>query len=226
MFVEPLEAGEDGVFDLGDPSVTATKGPKSSSEARAERTDPKAGEVGAIGMNDIEDSKDESPMNSPEGRQSHGDDRSAPAVVVPTETEGSDGVHEEQFGDAAEDIRLRSSHERMAGVTHSEEHAAAVEGTRGIPVDESPPRSDGPDAPSKDASTEEQAMGGTVNDLADGLANVRLPISSGRDHGEDESKIGNGDSDDEAEFHDALDSVGGTIKDALKAQQMKEMGNG
>lgn len=165
-------------------------------------------------------------MNSPEGRKSHGDDRPAPAVVVPTETEGSDGVHEEQFRDAAEDIRLRSSHERTAGVTHSEEHAAATEGTRGILKDESPLRSDVPDAPPKDTSIEGQAMGGTVNNLADGLANVQLPISSGRYDGEDESKMVNGDSDDEAEFHDALDSVGGTTKDALKAQEMKEMGNG
>lgn len=55
--------------------------------------------------------------------------------------------------------------------------------------------------------------------IATGLANVRLPMGYGRRHGEAV------DSDDEEQFHDALDSGAGMAKDAAKAKEMKEIGN-
>lgn len=62
----------------------------------------------------------------------------------------------------------------------------------------------------------------TTTVIAAGLANVRLPMGYDR-----QARLGGppADSDGEEEFHDAHDSGPGMAKDAIKAREMKEIGN-
>eukprot|EP00903_Cladosiphon_okamuranus_P007845 g7589.t1 len=180
---EPLEAGEDGTFDLGDPSP-----PPSPTKPVAIPAAP---------------------------TQDAADDSKAPAVQ-------NDLCGSPPITDDWEKVDLR-------GVTGNEEpfegFKDAIEmnpqqGTEtiGVASGEKKPASETP------GSRPSPREGQPATAIAAGLANVRLPMGYGRQEG----RLGGdlADSDGEDEFHDAQDSGPGMVKDAAKAREMKEIGNG
>lgn len=60
--------------------------------------------------------------------------------------------------------------------------------------------------------------------IAAGLSNVQLPMPFKR--WQLQGGLEEADSEGESEFHDAFDTVAGIAKDATKAREMKEAGNG
>eukprot|EP00752_Nemacystus_decipiens_P005325 g4829.t1 len=191
---EPLEAGEDGTFDLGDPSPppSPTKPvtipvARTQDAAGNDSEAPAAPESELSGSPPIADDWEKVDLQVVAG---NGSTAAGGTGSPPTEEPL------EEFKDAIE-IKPQSCTETSAGGG----------GVKGEPARPAP-------------SAERPA---TV--IAAGLASVRLPMGYDRREG----RLGEGDpadSDGEEEFHDAHDSGPGMVKDATKAREMKELGNG
>lgn len=88
--------------------------------------------------------------------------------------------------------------------------------TPGLPAKNVPP-----------AEPPETAEKPQMSYISAGLANVRLPMPRQRWKLDAViSEVEAEDTDGEGEFHDAYDTVAGLVKDAAKALEMKEAGNG
>lgn len=222
----PVEAGEDGTFDLGSPSPPTS--PAKPSQQAVPSTDDSskapAAESELCGSPPIKDdwekvdlngADDDGPPLAPETTSSQEAGRATPPPPPPEESledfkdafeANNDTVDQAGTGTKGAEGSGGSGVKGGKGEAGPGQAAAAVETSVCQPppiVDEQPPA----------------VAGKAESVIAMGLANVRLPIGYGRRHGEPE------DTDDEEQFHDAFDSGPGMVKDAAKAREMKETGN-
>ncbi|CAM9141046.1 unnamed protein product, partial [Scytosiphon promiscuus] len=229
---EPLEAGEDGTFDLGDPSPppSPTKPIKISRKQKASDPEVPAAESDACGSPPIKDDwekvdlkgvEEEPEVPPPTG---HCSEDALPLVPPPTPEEAL-----EDFQDAVETLKPHDGGTEQAGIEESAEGSAdggsvdtrTAAGTAAS--EQAGPMESSAFAPS---IAERPTAAERVTVMSPGLANVRLPMGYGR-HSE-QAVCSSGrpiDSDGEEEFHDAHDSGPGMVKDAAKAREMKEAGN-
>ena len=197
---EPLEAGDDGTFDLGDPSPPPSP------------TKPVAIPAPAPAQDAADDSKAPLAENEISGSPPIADDWEKVDLRGVT---GNDSLPaaEEQLDEFKDAIEMTQEAETSGGGSGAKEPEPASE--------ETPRRATGvePSGSQPSPSAEKPATA-----IAAGLANVRLPMGFHRQEG----RLGgdSADSDGEEEFHDAHDSGPGIFKDAAKAREMKELGNG
>ncbi|CAM9616840.1 unnamed protein product, partial [Ectocarpus sp. 8 AP-2014] len=210
----PLEAGEDGTFDVGDaspppspPKRVGSARSKQNATATAVSTAP-ATDGDPCGSPPIKDDWEKVDVDGadeglppPAGNASQGREAAAP----PSAPEYA----QEDFQDAVETQDESATQQTGTGATTTEDGSSCG-------VDDSPGKACGQQRP--------PGLGGRVNVIASGLANVRLPMGYGRQRGQEEED-GLVDSDGEEQFHDAQDSGPGVVKDATKAREMKEAGN-
>lgn len=210
---EPLEAGEDGTFDLGDPSPPPSPAkpvpakpvdiPVAARTQAAADDDSKAGaaESKLSGSPPIADDWEKVDLQGVTGN-----DNDSPLA------EGSPASEEplEVFKDAVE-MKPQQGTETSADGSGVEEPAIERPGRAAV-VEPSGAR------PSPRA-------GQPATAIAAGLANVRLPMGYSRPEGRLRGDPADSDGEEE-EFHDAHDSGPGMVKDAAKAREMKEIGNG
>lgn len=227
----PLEAGEDGTFDVGDasppPSPPKRVGSARSTQnatATAVSTAP-ATDGDPCGSPPIKDDWEEVDLDGadeglppPAGNASQGGEAGAPPSA-PQYTQ-------EDFQDAVETQDESATQQTGTRATTTEDGSSCC-------VDDSPGKACGQAArvessaaapPRAVVEQRPPGVGGRVNVIASGLANVRLPMGCGRQLRQDEED-GLVDSDGEEQFHDAQDSGPGVVKDATKAREMKEAGN-
>lgn len=198
---EPLEAGEDGTFDLGDPSPPPSPVVRTQQDAADESIAPSAeGELS--GSPPIADDWEKVDLQGAEEEPALSTDNDSPPA------EGSRSPEEplEEFKDAIEMKPPQGTETSGSGVKEPASDKSEPSGPR------PPPSAEQPAA---------VAVGKTAV-IAAGLANVRLPMGYDR-----KGRLGGypADSDGEEEFHDAHDSGLGMVKDATKAREMKEIGN-
>lgn len=167
----PLEAGEDGAFDLGSPSLITNHEPDGQG-SRGKRGDC-VGEEQKDLVEEVGDASEKFEDARPE----------LPRDVRNVDAEETSSTSEEARGNG-----------HLQGAIESE--MVEVELEKGPSI------------------------------IAEGLANVQLPMAHPRlsDSCPEEEKYD--DSEGESEFHDALDTDGGVTKDDKKAREMKETGNG
>lgn len=200
---EPLEAGEDGTFDLGEPLPPPAPVRRKVITTTDGNTPPPA-EIAPPGSPPIEDDWEEVDVkDGGEGPQ----------------LDSSGGTSEgalDDFKDAVEVLRPRA--ERTLDTTRTENASEpASQETKAEPghaVVET----------SSSSLPSNPAVAGPTSFITPGLSNVRLPMPNTRlprvePVGREE------DTDGEGEFHDAYDSAAELAKDAPKARQMKEAGN-
>lgn len=211
---EPLEAGEDGAFDLGNPSPLPDRNrAKVFSEPSAQTAVPNKE---ALPQCERDGASGETTAETPTQQficHKSGDD----------DTTG--GGHGEGFEDTAEKMGLKLPQQEVKVHEPLEEQELSPG-----PPEEAP--AEPPSLPSDSTVHLEQPL--TVkpsgisgaNFIATGLSNVRLPMPYKRWEMDFCVERADDDSEGEAEFHDALDSVAGMVQDAAKAKDLKETGNG
>lgn len=195
---EPLEAGEDGTFDLGDPfpPPSSTKPgaiPAAPTHDTADDSNAPNAESEVSGSPPIADDWEKVDLQGVTGNDS------PPAPEEPLE----------EFKDAIESNPQQET--ETSGVGSGEKEPASETSGRAAEVEPS-------------GSRPPPSAGQPVTAIAAGLANVRLPMGYTRQEGRLGGNLA--DSDGEDEFHDAHDSGPGMVKDAAKAREMKEIGNG
>lgn len=222
---EPLEAGEDGTFDLGNPSsppsptkpIDIVRTPDAADDSKAPPAAAAAAESKTTcGSPPIKDDWEKVELQgADEG-----------AALRPTENDspppagGSPPAPEEPldaFEDAVETKPPQGTETSVGGgVKEPESERSGQAAATGEPSGSRP-------SPSMEQPAA-AAVGKATAVIAAGLANVRLPMGYDR-----QARLGGDgpvDSDGEEEFHDAHDSGPGMAKDAAKAREMKEIGNG
>lgn len=197
---EPLEAGEDGAFDLGDPSpppspVKRDTEVSSPTLPTVENPAPVADNP-PTGSPEIEDDweqvdalpgREEQPLDSASGTSND---------VSETYKDAVQGTDEVEQTDQPEPATATSP--PPAGDVECADKTSAAEP---------------PGEPKRQTSF-----------IAAGLSNVQLPMPFKR--WQLQGGLEEVDSEGEGEFHDAFDTVAGIAKDATKAREMKEAGNG
>lgn len=213
------------MFDLGDPLH-----PPSPVKIAAKVDDkPTTEKVAPLAEIPIPQAKEEEGYPKP----------AAPASIVENAGEekqaidGGSGLVIEDFEDAVEPLQAESPAEvagitaegpagpeagkanlAAAGLEESNAHLPAA--SSGAPAESAPP-----------AEPPQAAEKIKTGYITAGLSGVRLPTPRQRwnlDSGI--SVVEAEDTDGEGEFHDAYDTVAGLVKDAAKALEMKEAGNG
>lgn len=225
----PLEAGEDGTFDVGDASPPPSP-PKRVGIARSKQNETATAAVSTAAATDSD------PCGSPpikddwEKVDLNGADEGLPPPIGNASQGGQAGAPpspQEDFQDAVETQDESATQQTGTGATTTKDDSSCC-------VNDAPGQACGQAAPVESSaappprSVVEQrppGVGGRGNVIASGLANVRLPMGCSRQSRQDEEEDCLVDSDGEEQFHDAQDSGPGVVKDATKAREMKEAGN-
>ena len=243
---EPLEAGADGAFDLGDPSP-----PPSPPRSRV-KVGVKCADDGVESADDRVESADVDVKSGDDGRPKT-DTPMAPAADSPpppsreieddwekidvqqdaggeqplvSPGKSTDGAVDD-FKDAVETLRpdverTESSGGAESATGHSSTTPLQAD-TSGVTCGESAAIVDGSGLQPVEAAAAATAAGKTSY-IATGLSNVRLPMVYKRSRARSRSEGGE-DSDGEEDFHDAYASATDLVKDAGKAREMKAAGN-
>lgn len=199
---EPLEAGEDGAFDLGNTSLTTKHEPPRKADVMSK--DPDCQTASSRGKGDDCERVEQEDLGEDVGGASE-EFEDAKDVFRPELPRDVGNV------DAEEIPETSSASEKARGKGH-------LQGASEVPV---------VDLCQAEHAGTESKKGPRI--IAEGLSNVRLPMAYPREARLSESCPEEGtydDSEGETEFHDALDTDGGVTKDANKAREMKETGNG
>lgn len=136
-----------------------------------------------------------------------------------------DGVLEEKFEEAAESTPQEPMERNVEEQEPPGERSISPNLTEASRTG-APLVPDGTTGPPMDTCQGKPPRQSHESYIATGLSNVRLPMPLRRCEAEGVVKQLDEESDGEAEFHDAFDSVVGMVKDAAKAKEMKELGNG
>lgn len=201
---DAVEAGEDGVFDLGEPSpppsprkvTVPSKRDSTAADSPTKTLPPGSPEI-------VDD------WEKVEAQDEEGGGFESPGTAT--------SVAPEKFKDAAVTLRPAVDGaeftEETEGVEVIVDHGSgdAREGQAVAPGPSSASAADPPGAARESF-------------IAAGLSNVLLPMGY-KGRAVEGSRGGDADSDGEGEFHDAYDTAAGLAKDATKARDMKESGN-
>ncbi|CAM9579048.1 unnamed protein product, partial [Ectocarpus fasciculatus] len=232
----PLEAGEDGTFDVGDASPPPSP-PKRVGVARSTQNETAtavptapAAESDPCGSPPIKDDWERVDLDGadeglppPSGSASQGEEAGAPPSVPE--------YSQEDFQDAIETQDESATQQTGTGAattkTVKDGSSCCVNDSPGKACGQAAPVEKSPATPPPCAVVKQRppGVGGRVNVIASGLANVRLPMGYGRQLRQKEEEDCLVDSDGEEQFHDAQESGPGVVKDATKAREMKEAGN-
>lgn len=228
---EALEAGEDGVFDLGDPSPPPSPVKAEAAGAAKPVPDDQAAQV-------------ETPITTPTQAPVEEDkkrEKEATALTVEQEeivaqegreesdrvppSESLNGVAGEDFEDAVETLRPEDSQhavdENMVNTANMADFGkSTADETAETPQGDAPREGVDIQPPTKPPEPV-----GEKSYMSAGLSNMRLPMPYKRWTSEGIVSEADEDSEGEGEFHDAFDTIAGLAKDAAKALEMKEAGN-
>lgn len=231
---EPLEAGEDGTFDLGSPSPPASPAKPVDIPVRVARSQDAADDDSGTPAAETE------PEPACCGSPPIADDwekvdlKGATDADIGPPAGGSPAPPEEppleEFEDAVE-MKPPQQQGTETSVGSGSSNAAKEPKSKGFGQAAQAPAAVEPSGCRPSPSAEQPAAaaaaagGKAATAIAAGLANVRLPLGG---RGRQAARVGGEPtaSDGEEEFHDAHDSGPGMVKDATKAREMKEIGNG